>query len=88
MKKKVFNLFVLLMLLTSAVSAQVKLGVKAGANINDVGISGRMHYKTTNYLGFSIGPTANIDVPRSTRQILHMVSFSSLMIINIKKIVI
>ena len=63
MKKKVFNLFVLLMLLTSAVSAQVKWGVKAGANINDVGISDYMHYKTTNYLGFSIGPTANIDVP-------------------------
>lgn len=63
MKKTVLLFLGLLMFQTSEAIAQVKFGIKAGININNVSMSDKLGYKVSNYPGFAIGPTVRWSLP-------------------------
>lgn len=63
MKKTVLLFLGLLMFQTSEAIAQVKFGIKAGVNINNVSISDGLDYSVSNNVGFSFGPTARLSLP-------------------------
>lgn len=63
MKKTVLLFLSLLMFQASEATAQVKFGIKAGANINNFSMSDDLGYSVSNKVGFSIGPTVRLSLP-------------------------
>ena len=63
MKKTVFLFLSFLMLHASEAVSQVKFGVKAGVNINNISMSDKLGYKVSNNVGFAIGPSVKWSLP-------------------------
>ena len=62
MKHYRFLILVLLLALSHSVQAQVKFGVRGGVNLSDVSLSSSA-LKSSNRLGYFIGPTVKVSIP-------------------------
>lgn len=63
MKKNILTLVLLFSIFViSPIRAQVKLGVKAGFNLNEI-ILNKQVFNTTNRVGMFVGPTIKVDFP-------------------------
>jgi hypothetical protein len=61
--KKIFILLLCLTLINVGTSAQIRFGVKGGANLTKLSFSGNDHYSIDNYMGFSLGPIVKFSLP-------------------------